>query len=274
MAVDVPIVCCMRIQNHRTTKNGGWLHKLTDVMEPPKPPPKQPEKPPQDFAALLSRWGDHTPFSLVESHAETLGVSPHALTEIGACYSSDNSAWAFPMYDALRNVVGIRLRNERGDKWAVRGSKSGVFLPAALTSPILVVEGPTDCAACLSIGLCSIGRPDCNFISDIFSLTPFLGFGTILPRNTVLVLVGDVDCKLRPDGTTWNPGGEGVERLSKAMTVPHYCMTTPGKDMREAVRNGFNRQIFDCLFSGLVRRMPKPITPATGRNELCFSDLK
>jgi hypothetical protein len=65
------------------------------------------------------------------------------------------------MCDGYGEVVGIRLRNERG-KFAVRGSRQGVFVagvPAQKT--LFVCEGPTDTAAAVDLGLFAVGRPNC-----------------------------------------------------------------------------------------------------------------
>ena len=61
-------------------------------------------------------------------------------------------------------IIGIRLRNGGGRKWAVNGSRSGIFIPQGLKldSTLYVCEGPTDTAAILDMGYDAIGRPDCT----------------------------------------------------------------------------------------------------------------
>lgn len=94
--------------------------------------------------------------------AELLGVSDRALAQLHA--GSWKDATTFPMRDAAMGVIGIRLRWPDGTKKAFRGSRSGLFIPADLdvADELYVVEGPTDCAALLSIGLPTIARPSCH----------------------------------------------------------------------------------------------------------------
>ena len=65
------------------------------------------------------------------------------------------------MRDAKRAVIGIRLRNDRGQTWAVTGSKQGLFMPDSDPGTTLIVEGPTDAAAAVDLGFDVIGRPAC-----------------------------------------------------------------------------------------------------------------
>src|SRR5439155_4372061 len=60
-----------------------------------------------------------------------------------------------------------RLRRPDGAKFAVRGSKDGLFLPATDSNDesgaLLICEGPTDTAALLDMGYSNvIGRPSCT----------------------------------------------------------------------------------------------------------------
>jgi hypothetical protein len=58
------------------------------------------------------------------------------------------------MNDGKRSVIGIRLRNDLGRKWAVTGSRQGLFLPGPHPGQtVLIVEGPTDAAAAVDLGV-------------------------------------------------------------------------------------------------------------------------
>ena len=67
------------------------------------------------------------------------------------------------MSDAKGDVTGIRLRSPDGRKWAVLGSRDGLFVPRdlAFDGRLLVCEGPTDTAALLGLGFEAVGRPSC-----------------------------------------------------------------------------------------------------------------
>jgi phage/plasmid primase-like uncharacterized protein len=68
------------------------------------------------------------------------------------------------MRDASGNVVGIRLRTSDGRKFAVKGSRDGLFIPTRLPNGerLLIAEGPTDTAALLDLGFAVVGRPNCS----------------------------------------------------------------------------------------------------------------
>src|SRR6185295_4140079 len=112
----------------------------------------------KDFAGLMAGWPTHG----LSTFAATLGVKSEALEALGCAWAEPYRAWAFPMRNGDRNVIGIRLRNDAGHKWAVKGSKQGLFSPSYPASQTgFICEGPTDTAAALSIGLWAIGRPSC-----------------------------------------------------------------------------------------------------------------
>lgn len=92
--------------------------------------------------------------------AEKLGVSVASLDALGLGYCDREKAYSFPMRDGLGSIVGIRLRNDEGKKWAIRNGKQGLFYNASVPrrDTVFVFEGPTDTAAGLDWGFNSIGR--------------------------------------------------------------------------------------------------------------------
>ena len=120
------------------------------------------------------------------------------------------------MRDERMAIVGIRLRNAYGEKWAVTGGRNALFVPSApVQKRCYICEGPTDTAALLSLGLFAIGRPSCNEGAAMLA--------ALLPRLGVreAVIAGDHDQdKTRPDGSTYNPGVDGSVRLSDKLPVP------------------------------------------------------
>lgn len=177
---------CMRVESDHPTKNGGWLHNLSGTTGKSEATrgnavhaacfPATTENKTNgvqvptaqtslDCDKLLANWRQHQNGQL-ELFAATIGVSQDALRLLGCVWASEHRAFAFPMRDASGRVIGIRLRNERGDKWAVKGSRQGLFLNVSVG-----VEKPTaDPATGLPEGMRGSGagsgeRPDAQSIS-------------------------------------------------------------------------------------------------------------
>lgn len=242
---DFAVLCQREPSDHPFVK-GGWFHAYTDSRAPKFIPPKRDVAPPLANAEELAlKWYEKTPESQLIQHAQQhLGIASFALDCLLAGYSPEHKAWSFPMRDGDNKIIGIRLRNEQGDKWAVKGSRQGLFIPTyfEFQSPdsdhsiCYVTEGPTDCAACLSIGLYSIGRPSCNANADQLKIA--------LKNHKIrrVVIIADNDDKRRPDGRQWSPGIDGAKALGSALKMPHVIWIPPCKDVREFVRQGGTRQ--------------------------------
>lgn len=243
---DGAVAVCMRVESRQTAKNGGWVH-IVDRTRPLcfAPQPKPITKPPLFNATkLLETWTAETRSSALYDHAELLGVSAWSLTEIGACWADPFDAWAYPMRDGSGKTVGIRLRNESGKKWAVSGSREGLFYPESHSDdPVAIVcEGPTDTAAALTIGLRAIGRPSCLGAVEQFRTL------TRRRRITHLLIIGDNDVpRKRPDGGWWQPGLDGAMKLARHCNLPFKIMIPPVKDLREWVRAGLNAKQFQQI---------------------------
>ena len=144
---------------------------------------------------------------MVVELAQSLGVSADSLQRLGLGWSDKHGAWSFPMRDAGGNVRGIRLRAPDGRKFAVSGSKDGLFIPEGLAfeTALLICEGPTDMAAMLDLGFEAIGRPSCTggtrLLAELLSNK----------RPPEVVIVGDHD----------EPGQRGADSLASTLVV--YC---------------------------------------------------
>jgi hypothetical protein len=97
--------------------------------------------------------------------AEKLGVDAEHLRALGIGWDSGEQCYTFPEFDAERNVIGILRRFRDGAKRQMKGGKRGLsftesLLTVGTSSPIFIVEGPTDVAAMLAMGLDAIGRPN------------------------------------------------------------------------------------------------------------------
>lgn len=248
VSADGAVALCMRVSNDRPKqfKDGsvGFVHRLTDEPRKPFIPRRHEEpKPVINAEAMMKAWAAKTRPEWLYALAEELGVRTSALMELRAAWAAEHSAWAFPMRDGQGRMVGIRLRNQKGEKWAVKGSKQGLFLPFCIPQKqVVLVEGPTDAAAGLSIGLFCVGRPSCSGgLFDILEMVKRLGI-----REAVIVADND-PYKTRPDGSKYNPGLDGAESLAARLTIPSCIVMLPFKDMREAVNNEMTAEQFDNL---------------------------
>lgn len=227
---------CQRVQSNRECSRGGWLHFYPDSSYVPKPVniPPRPPTPPQDFKSMLQRMRDLTSTANYEKLSDKLGVKVESLIELDAAWSRAHSAWAFPMRNPQREIVGIRLRNYDGDKWAVTGSKQGLFIPRGVpfVEPAVIVEGPTDAAAALSIGLYPIGRASCNCGADDIN-----GYLSSLQVRRV-VIVADNDDK----DNGQRPGIDGAKRLQEKLKAKSCIWLTAEKDLRQFVNHGGTKE--------------------------------
>jgi phage/plasmid primase-like uncharacterized protein len=192
-----------------------------------------------------------------ERHAAQLGVSVESLTTLGVVWSQSHGGWLWPMRNDAGTMTGMRVRTVDGDKWAVKGSTAGIFLPSLTPQArVYAVEGGTDCAALLTLGLYAVGRHACLGQEEM--LARFLV--RVGAKECVIVADNDepqhaVTCPQRDDEaaacncTPRYPGYDGAEKLLAALTVPACIITPPAKDVREAVRNGLTA----AMVAGLVR---------------------
>ncbi|MDA0920755.1 MAG: hypothetical protein O2945_16915, partial [Planctomycetota bacterium] len=97
--------------------------------------------------------------------AGKLGVEPTSLERLGVGWGQrerSQGCWTIPERDAVGNVIGVSTRLNSGKKKQIFGSHRGLTYSDDWRSgvgPILLVEGGSDTAALLSIGLSVIGRP-------------------------------------------------------------------------------------------------------------------
>jgi hypothetical protein len=203
-----------------------------------------------DFSGAATRFAQALDTKQLDTLARTLGVSVEALRAIGAGWAWTEDlrqlhaggagwhgdlpvgAYAFPERDGAANIVGFALRTLDGRKGApgsIIGSRRGLIVPntlGTLPGAIAVVEGATDVAAALTLGIAAVGRPSNSAgAADLANL---------LQGRTVVVL-GERDEK--PDGR-W-PGRDGAravaDRLSRQWkTRVDWALPPEGsKDLRD-----------------------------------------
>lgn len=232
---------CMRVQSDRPAKSGGWMHGQRQGLLPPLPRPQQRPfiaPPPTINATKIYRaWDAHTPQMQLEDLGGRLGLSIVPLGAVGAAWSPPHAAWAFPMYDGYGEIVGIRLRANDGRKWAVRGSKQGIFIANVSPQPTLFVcEGPTDTAAAVELGLFAVGRPNCCCGGAEIKV--------FARRHDCrrLVIISDND----------KPGLDGAKKVAAEIKLPFALYVPPAKDLREFVRLGGTRTMIENTLNNTV----------------------
>jgi hypothetical protein len=200
---------CMRIESDRPCEKGGWIHRLRDPIFVPRsrPVPKVPvEHDTAHWSAVASRCFDDGVDMRAEL-ADELGLSIESLERLDVGRGVDNfrsltfSTW--PEKNPAGEVVGI-IRRYRvpvtdggGCKMTMAGSHHGIYLPEDWqdsNGPVLVVEGGSDVAACLTLDLAAIGRPSC------------LGGAAMLAEvlrgcNRIIIVLGENDRKPDRVGT-------------------------------------------------------------------------
>jgi len=242
-------VVCMRVQSVRPVKNGGWFHPFGAAGGRPLPPPPRRQAPAINATALHRTWLASTRPDALAAFAAAIGLSVASLAAVGAAWAPPHAAWAFPMRDGYGNVVGIRLRNERG-KFAVRGSRQGIFTTTdhgqrttgleggttdhgprttGLRKTIFVCEGPTDTAAAVEMGFFAVGRPNC--------CCGGLEIRTYARRHECAhaVIVSDND----------KPGLDGARKVGAELRMPYAIYVPPAKDLREFCRMGGTRNMIE-----------------------------
>jgi hypothetical protein len=109
------------------------------------------------------RFSAAMPEERLQGIANELGVSAAALRALGVGWDGENPV--FPEHDATNRVTAINARYPDGVKRVGHGQHRGLYIPdnlAALPDPVLLVEGASDAAACLTMDLNAVGRPNNN----------------------------------------------------------------------------------------------------------------
>lgn len=233
--------CCMRVQSPKPAENGGWLHPIDGAGAKPITRPAR-QAPTIHCADYLEPWYGDLQSPTLHLLAARLGVAENACRYLGAVWARQFEAWAWPMKDAYGNYVGIRLRADDGRKWAVKGSRQGLFLPAIPGQEVAYVcEGPTDTAAAISMGLYAVGRPSClGCENEVRTL-----FKRLDVRRAVIISDSDT------------PGFEGARRLSASLHIPSVILVPPAKDMRAFYQAGGTREMLNAQASDMIWNIPK-----------------
>lgn len=249
---------CPRVSEGSTKFLGeaGYLHHLADAKPRTKPVPNE--------EVVVSRWRrsmepDALAFEAalddarLRETADSLGVSPASLRALNMGWDEKHQAYSFPMRDEKLSVVGIRLRTADGTKFAALGSDgAGLFIPTTFdqSGRIVIVEGPTDTAACIDMDLNVVGRPSC--LGGVRLLK-------ILCRERDVVILSDNDePKWNPaQNRWWYPGQEGSHRLAHELydltASLRLILPLKGKDARKWRNEGANNRIVESVIQNAPR---------------------
>lgn len=237
---ELKMVLCMRIESDRPSKNqlGGWLHKTEDDWTPP-PPRREVYRKPLNTMGMWAKWERDTDHFHLDGFAMSLGVTTESLRSIGTAWA--DRAWGFQMKDENEKVIGIRLRSETGQKWAVKGSRSGLFIPTGnADQTMMIMEGPTDTAAALSLGVFAIGRPSCQGCEE---MTNAFVWNKRIKR---VIICADND----------GPGMRGAVKLQSTLTVSNCLFVPPAKDLRAFIGLGGDADTLQSMLRDLVWKTP------------------
>lgn len=156
------LAICPRVESKKPIGEAGWMHSLGgDMPQAQKFTRPSTEVEPLEGAEAMQARFLRQAGGRLSLLALSLGVSLESLERLGAGWNG--SAWTFPMRNHAGYIAGFRTRLENGQKLAIKGSRSGLFIPqGARRDEVWIVEGPTDVAAMLDMGLNAIGRPSCR----------------------------------------------------------------------------------------------------------------
>jgi hypothetical protein len=220
-------------------------------------------RPPRDWTPALKFYAQNAA-TAVPDLAQRLGVSAASLTALEVGWHPGLRFWSIPERDADRRVIGIMSRNEDGTKRRLSGSKTGLTYGSNWdtgTGPILLVEGASDVAALVTIGLSAVGRP-----SNFGGVEHLIDLLFDVPSEREIVVISERDEK--PDGK-W-PGRDGAistaAKLAEALERPIDWAFPPdnGKDSRAWLKSmpalPVDR-LADLFITGIdTKRINPPIT--------------
>jgi hypothetical protein len=248
---------CERTPSDHPNKGGGWFHEYPSnfpvEIRREQPKPKAAAPTPQ-IGILMRKLSQATPMAARHSLAASLGVLVESIVALGGVWYPRWRAWAFMMRDGYGEPVGIRLRNMDAHKWTEPGTRNGLFIPNSgfafnPLDPVYVCEGPTSTAAALSLGLQTIGRPNCNSCDDMVKV--------FIRQNKIrrMIIIADKDSRIvdTPQGErVIRPGVDGAKKLQKAIKIKSVIWIPPFKDIRKFVIEGGTRAQIDSDVNCLV----------------------
>ena len=225
---DRGLVYCGRVDSGPTFLgkiNGGGqaLHRVgsSGLSREFTPSPPPPPRDPRAAAAQAALCQAHPDADRKRAElAARLGVSVESLRRLGVGWSpvfrrrngtTAAAYWSFPERDDKGRVIGVNRRFEDGSKKLLYGGSRGLYLPegwAGSSGPVFVVEGGSDSATLLDLGLPVIGLPGAGQAGEL--VTRVL---EMLDPDRPIVIIGEddrlKDGKPRPLPPTHKPTCSG-----------------------------------------------------------------
>lgn len=242
---------CMRVESSKPfeMKSGetAFIHVVKSSEPRPRfiPKKREPPKTQLNFQLMLHYCVGRASSPPVKMLADKLGIPEDTLRlgeGVGCVWMPQHKAWGFPMMDGNYKVIGIRLRDNEGRKWAVTGSSNGIFYSMRDPQETMVVcEGPTDTAAALACGFFAVGRPSCS--AGVNEMLQFIANNKMVRR---VIIVSDND----------EAGLKGAKSLEQKLPVPSCTVTLPCKDMRDFYKAGGDRELLESIVHGRVWTIP------------------
>lgn len=230
LSADASACICPRTEGKKFIEGSGYLHVLKETeWSKDQWTPEKKELPEHNevMAAMARKFYIACDEEQQVDADERLGISVASLRRLGMGWCASQSANTFPMFRHERRLVGIRMRGKDGRKWAIKGSKQGLFIPRGLeqNKVLFVCEGPTDTAAMLDLGFNAIGRPSCMGATELII--------EMAAGRAAVGIMADRD----------GPGMDGASRLSHALrkVVNRVFVVSPPegyKDVRGWYRGG------------------------------------
>lgn len=230
---------CARIQSDRAcgAQGAGWLHRIGMPAYVPPPPPK-PKPKPVNWTAYAQQCCCDLPDG--DDLADRLGVDEESLALLRLGWDRSRLCYTFPMRDATTRIIGIRTRARNGSKRAIEGSNNGLFFWPGQNGrgPLWVCEGPTDCAALLTLKLAAVGRP-----SNTGGHALLVDY---CRRYREIVIVADRDqpgsaAERLTNGAVANLVRDLPDKLIRVIRIPG-C-----KDVRDYVQSGGSRADIESI---------------------------
>ncbi len=215
---DGGVVWCGRVDEGALRQNAGgqFLHRLGDdrsfvpVVRPSHPTKRLKRAPTKDWPAIAGRLAHNADEARAELAAQ-LGVSAAALDDLNVGWDPRQRFWSFPERDGDGQIIGINARHADGSKKRLYGGQSGLTYADRWDTglgPILLVEGGSDTAALMTIGLSVVGRP--SNTAGVKLLIDLLCDAAI---DREIIVIGERDEKA--DGR-W-PGRDGAISTAKQL---------------------------------------------------------
>lgn len=231
-----------------------------------------------DFQARYAELRPATPPDRLQELAGLLGLPGEAVGAMPYAWFPDEDCWVCAEVGPEGAVCGLERRYRHGSKKGMPGGKRGLFMPIDFNpgdDVVFVVEGASDTAAALAMGLHAVGRPSNR--GGAAALAQLL-------RGQRVLIVGEND---RKSSGSW-PGRDGAvaiaDSLAEAWGEPvQWCLPPAGaKDLRGFYHEhgeaggALLRAHFD-LFSHTVKpsdapaQSSKPVVELVTRD---FSDIE